>query len=159
MPTALTNGVNAIHIGEKHDFGVYTGKLIGTASELRASIYKAANWVFSEDTAYNLWSFNKDVANTAGNIGVTGTLNLSKSSLNKFTMYPNPASEYVTLNFGEIQNKLQIEVFTTLGKSVKKVIENNVRNLKLDFSNLSTGVYFISITSEKTTQTKKIIIK
>lgn len=54
LPTALTNGVNANHVGEKHDYGVYTGALSGTESELRASINKSSNWLFSEDTEYNL---------------------------------------------------------------------------------------------------------
>jgi hypothetical protein len=159
LPTALTNGVNAISVGEKHDFGVYKGKLSGTPAQIRASINDASNWVFSEDTVYNLWCFNKNVNNIAGDIGMVGTLSLSNPAANKLSVFPNPTFDYLYLNFGKTQHTLEIEIFTTLGKSVKKVIESNVTNPKIDVSNLSSGIYFLSILTENTKQTNKIIIK
>ncbi|WP_165732664.1 T9SS type A sorting domain-containing protein [Polaribacter sp. 20A6] len=159
LPTALTNGINANSVGDKHDFGVYKGALSGTPAQLRASINDASNWIFSEDTTYNLWSFNKTVSNTTGDIGIVGTLLVSTLSKGQFTIFPNPANEELSINFGEAQQTLEIEIFAALGKSVKKVKESNVLNSKLSVSNLSSGIYFLSITSENTKQTKKIIIK
>ncbi|SDR69784.1 Por secretion system C-terminal sorting domain-containing protein [Polaribacter sp. KT25b] len=159
LPTALTNGINATSVGEKHDFGVYKGKLSGTSAELRASINNANNWAFSEDTVYKLWSFNDNSNNISGDIGVAGTLSLSENSTFKLTVFPNPVNDYLYLNFGESQPRFEIEIFTTFGKSVKKVKENNVSTSKIDVSNLSSGVYFLSIMSENTKQIKKIIIK
>ena len=158
LPTALTNGINANSVGEKHDFGVYKGALSGTPAQLRASINDAGNWIFSEDTTYNLWSFNNTVSNTAGDIGVAGTLLVSTQSTDQFTIFPNPVNDELSINFREIQQQLEIEIFAALGKSVKKVKESNVLNSKLSVSNLSSGIYFLSITSENTKQTKKIII-
>ena len=158
LPSALTNGINANSVGEKHDFGVYKGALSGTPTQLRASINNASNWIFSEDTTYNLWSFNKTVSNTAGDIGVAGTLLVSTQSTDQFTIFPNPVNDELSINFREIQQQLEIEIFAALGKSVKKVKESNVLNSKLSVSNLSSGIYFLSITSENTKQTKKIII-
>jgi beta-glucanase (GH16 family) len=159
LPTALTNGVNANDVGEKHDFGVYTGKLSGTPAQLRASINDVNNWVFSEATEYKLWSFDKTSDNISGNIGTAGTLSLSENPTFKLTVFPNPVNDYLYLNFGESQSRFEIEIFTTFGKSVKKVKENNVSTSKIDVSNLSSGVYFLSIISENTKQIKKIIIK
>ncbi|MDN3620016.1 T9SS type A sorting domain-containing protein [Polaribacter undariae] len=159
LPSALTNGINANSVGEKHDFGVYKGALSGTPAQLRASINNASNWIFSEDTTYNLWSFNKTINDTAGDIGIAGTLLVSTLSKGQFTIFPNPANEELSINFGEAQQTLEIEIFAALGKSVKKVKESNVLNSKLSVSNLSSGIYFLSITSENTKQTKKIIIK
>ena len=159
LPTALTNGVNANSVGTKHDFGVYKGALSGTADQLRASINNVSNWVFSEDTQYNLWSFNKTVNNVAGDIGLAGTLSLTDQSVYKLSIFPNPVRDNFSINFGEAQRTLEIEIFTTLGKSVKKVKESNVSNTTINVSNLSSGIYFLSIISEKTKQTKKIIIK
>ncbi|WP_339882641.1 T9SS type A sorting domain-containing protein [Polaribacter vadi] len=159
LPTALTNGIHANYVGNKHDFGVYKGALSGSVAQLRASINNHNNWIFSESNEYNLWSFNQTSNNISGDIGVAGTLSLSNQSFNKLNIFPNPVDEYLHLSFGEIQQKLEIEVFTVLGKSVKKIQENNLSNVKIDVSNLSKGIYFLSITSEKAKQTKKIIIK
>ena len=159
LPTALTNGINANSVGEKHDFGVYKGALSGTPAQLRASINDASNWIFSEDTTYNLWSFNKTINDTAGDIGIAGTLRVAAQSTDQFTIFPNPVNDELSINFREIQQQLEIEIFAALGKSVKKVKESNVLNSKLSVSNLSSGIYFLSITSENTKQTKKIIIK
>ncbi len=158
LPSALTNGINANSVGEKHDFGVYKGALSGTPAQLRASINNASNWIFSEDTTYNLWSFNKRINDTAGDIGIAGTLLVSTQSKGQFTIFPNPVNDELSINFREIQQQLEIEIFAALGKSVKKVKESNVLNSKLSVSNLSSGIYFLSITSENTKQTKKIII-
>lgn len=159
LPTALTNGVNANSVGNKQDFGVYKGALSGTPSQLRASINNTSNWIFSEDTTYNLWSFNQTVSSTSGDIGVAGTLSIAEQSSYKFTVFPNPVNDELSINFRETQHALEIELFTTLGKSVKKVKESNVRNASVDVSKLASGIYFLSIRSEKTKQTKKIIIK
>ncbi|MGJ8762213.1 MAG: T9SS type A sorting domain-containing protein [Polaribacter sp.] len=159
LPSALTNGINANSVGEKHDFGVYKGALSGTPAQLRGSINNASNWTFSEDTTYNLWSFNKTINDTAGDIGVAGTLLVSTQSKGQFTIFPNPANEELSINFGEAQQTLEIEIFAALGKSVKKVKESNVLNSKLSVSNLSSGTYILSIISENTKQTKRIIIK
>ncbi|AUC20667.1 hypothetical protein BTO15_00400 [Polaribacter sejongensis] len=159
LPFALTNGINANSVGEKHDFGVYKGALSGTPTQLRASINNASNWIFSEDTTYNLWSFNKTINDTAGDIGIAGTLLVSTQSKGQFTIFPNPANEELSINFGEAQQTLEIEIFAALGKSVKKVKESNVLNSKLSVSNLSSGTYILSIISENTKQTKRIIIK
>ena len=159
LPTALTNGVNANNVGEKHDFGVYKGALTGSVAQLRASINAASNWVFSEVTTYNLWSFNETSNTISGDIGIIGALSISDQTSPIVSVFPNPVSDYFYLNFRESQRKLEIEMFTTLGKSVKKVIENNVSNSRIDVSNLASGIYFLSITSEQTKQTKQIIIK
>ena len=159
LPTALTNGINANDVGEKHDFGVYKGALSGTPAQLRASINNVNNWSFSEDTEYNLWSFDKASGSTTGDIGIAGVLSLKNQAITQFSVFPNPVNDSFNLNFRVSQGAIEIEIFTTLGKSVKKVKESNVSNTKVDVSNLSSGVYFLSVTSEKTKQTKKIIIK
>ncbi|MGJ8743987.1 T9SS type A sorting domain-containing protein [Polaribacter sp.] len=159
LPTALTNGINANNVGEKHDFGVYKGALTGTPAELRASINNVNNWTFSEVTEYNLWAFNKTINNTPGDIGVAGTLNVANLTSNKLTIYPNPVKDSFAIKFEESQSTVEIEIFTTLGKSVKKIKERTVSAARIDVSNLSAGIYFLSIKSENLKQTHKIIIK
>ena len=48
--------------------------------------------IVSEDTEYNLWSFNETSSNIAGNIGVSGTLSVDKTLGELFNISPNFAS-------------------------------------------------------------------
>ncbi|WP_218598487.1 sulfatase-like hydrolase/transferase [Polaribacter sp. NJDZ03] len=157
LPTALTNGVNANTVGEKHDFGVYTGALSGTPVQLRASINNVNNWSFSEDKEYNLWSFDKTSSNTSGNIGTAGTLSTADQIFKKLSIFPNPSGDYFNVNYSGTLSELEVEIFTASGKSVKKVKETNVNNPRIDVSNLSSGIYIIKIKTDENLLIKKII--
>ncbi|QVY65609.1 sulfatase-like hydrolase/transferase [Polaribacter sp. Q13] len=157
LPTALTNGANANNVGEKHDFGVYTGALSGTAAQLRASINDVSNWSFSEDTEYNLWRFDKTSNSISGNIGTAGTLSTSDQIFKKLSVFPNPSGDYFYVNYSGVLNKLEVEVYTASGKSVKKVTETNVNNPRIDISNLASGIYILKIKTDENFLIKKII--
>ena len=157
LPTALTNGVNANIVGEKHDFGVYTGALSGSAAQLRASINNSSNWSFSEATTFNLWSFDKTSSNTSGDIGTAGTLSTADLLSLQLSVFPNPVKDYFQLNFREKLNNLEVEIFSVSGKSVKKVKVINVNNQKVDVTSLSTGIYILKIKTDNHFLIKKVI--
>ena len=159
LPTALTNGVNANIVGERHDFGVYKGALSGTSAQLRVTMNDVSNWVFSETTSYSLWGFNSAINNTSGDIGVAGSLSVPNQSLSEVSVFPNPVNDYIYLTLNKTQQNFEIEIFTILGKSMKKVTKNKSNNVKIDVSNLSKGIYFLSIISEEIKEIKRIIIK
>ena len=157
LPAALTNGVNANTVGFKDNYGVYTGALSGTPAQLRASINDASNWVFSEDTEYNLWGFNETSSGTVGNIGTSGTLSVGEISQKFFYISPNPTKNYFDLSFRTNIKNLELEIFTVTGKSVKKVKESNVSNPRVDISNLPAGMYILRINTDKFSSVEKLI--
>lgn len=62
--------------------------------------------------------------------------------------YPNPASESISFKFNQADCKInKIEVYDAMGQLVKnqKAFENN----KLDVSDLSKGIYFVSVSTNK----------
>ena len=72
-------------------------------------------------------------------------------------IYPNPTKEEV---FIEINGKEKLEVLM-YNSTGQLVIQKNIFptiNNKLNLSNLQTGVYFLHLTTEQSTITKKIII-
>jgi hypothetical protein len=84
-------------------------------------------------------------------IYIEGTVGQSDLSANIIaSVYPNPAADYIQLNFGNNAN-LQIEIFDALGNltHAQSNIENQVR---LDVSALSEGFYFVKITDAATKQ-------
>ena len=66
--------------------------------------------------------------------------------------YPNPFNPSTTIRFSlPTASDVKIEIFDLLGNSVKKLAENRyqagIHTIKVDASDLSTGVYFYSMTA------------
>lgn len=73
----------------------------------------------------------------------------------KVNIYPNPASDNVTINADkQIQ---MVTVLNNLGQSVL-TINPDSKLVVLDISKLSNGVYFIRTTSEEGQTTSKLIV-
>lgn len=77
-----------------------------------------------------------------------------------FDLFPNPASNIVSIVFEENYEKSVNILVTDLAGKIQNVeiISRADGNLSLDISNLSTGVYFISVSSNEQTKTKKLIV-
>ena len=117
--------------------------------------------------------------NTTGNIsiefrlGATGTtsdrvkfddlnwacytvLGVDSFELSKIKIYPNPATEN-TLNI-TTDRDLNVSVFDILGKQIlKDNVSNN--NTNIDISSLNSGIYFVKLSSDEGTITRKFIKK
>jgi len=83
------------------------------------------------------------------------------SVLNTIAIYPNPASNFVNINFGDAQRADQILVTDLLGRVVANetgnALENN--NVRIETSSFQTGVYLIQIQTEFGTATRKVVIE
>lgn len=82
-------------------------------------------------------------------------LGSTDNTLADFSLYPNPASEIVTIQT-TIPGEKQVVVFDVLGK---KVIATSIANNELDVSSLVAGIYTVQVTQNEVTATKKLIIK
>ena len=84
-------------------------------------------------------------------------------SSNELTLSPNPASNQVSLNFTGADNGFyNIEMFDIAGKQCFKTVSEfikgeNVQNL--DVSDLSSGLYFVRVSNDTHSITKKLIIE
>lgn len=80
---------------------------------------------------------------------------------NKISIYPNPASEKLIINYaGNIGKQISCQIFNALGQNVfTQNISNDMRTSELDISQFSEGLYFIRLTTEqRKVYDKKIII-
>lgn len=82
-----------------------------------------------------------------------GTSDISKA---KFAYYPNPVKDI--LNISGKSNVSKIEIFELSGKMILFQTAN-AKNIQLNLSALNSGVYIVKVTSDKTTETFKIIKK
>ncbi|MFT7252406.1 MAG: photosystem II stability/assembly factor-like uncharacterized protein [Flavobacterium sp.] len=96
-------------------------------------------------------------ATVSGISKYTGTaLPRESFEANGFSVYPNPVNDNFTIQNG---NNIAISGLTISdinGRTVKAINVNAIEN-QINISDLNSGVYFLNITSEKGTATKKII--
>lgn len=83
---------------------------------------------------------------------VSATLNL----------FPNPSNGFVNLEYiSGKQGVVSISVMNTLGATVYSAngVSNGSLNKTIDLSNLTKGIYFVNVSSNNGTTTKKLIIQ
>ena len=65
-------------------------------------------------------------------------------------VYPNPTKGILNLLVPEFLNELKLEVYNIQGKLIKSSLEKVInKNINLDFSSISKGVYFIKLNMDK----------
>lgn len=85
-------------------------------------------------------------------LATEGSLSVRKNQINQLKVYPNPSTEYIS--FQNINETIDaIKIFSLLGETVYSI--NEIDPNGVDISNLSTGIYVLSISSGgKVKQTK-----
>jgi len=73
-------------------------------------------------------------------------------------LYPNPANDFITIEFNSIENTNNIKIYDITGKEVNNYsITNNNTTSQLNISNFESGIYIITIqTSDKIIREKFI---
>ncbi|MEO6902831.1 MAG: DUF4397 domain-containing protein [Bacteroidia bacterium] len=89
---------------------------------------------------------------------VTG---VDKINLANFSVYPNPTTDFVQINFSEtIASASKVTITNTIGQEVKsEIIPNGTSNYIIKTADLSKGIYFIRTTVGKSASTQKLIVE
>jgi len=77
----------------------------------------------------------------------------------QWTVYPNPVGEVLILqkSSGQLQDEINIEIFSMDGKLVQKWIKSDARRIELrDIQSLPTGILLLKISSAKASETIKL---
>lgn len=109
--------------------------------------------VYRGDTLYSVWGdtrngkmniyFAKTIVSTNTNAGT----NLLDGEEPKWTFYPNPATEELSVSFSEINAKDVIEIYDETGRKINTLPVTS-KTLKLNTGNLQSGLYFIKAKNE-----------
>lgn len=73
-------------------------------------------------------------------------------------IFPNPASNYITIQFNSFTNDNKIIVSNLLGEQIKQIIITANDSYQLDVGGFTDGVYFITLQTSNHSSTQKIVI-
>lgn len=94
---------------------------------------------------------------TFNNIAVYGTsitLSIEENEAFKFSVFPNPFSDIVTIEGANETQKVSYTLFSMDGKLIHSgIIVNN----QINFNDLSKGIYMLQLSSDDKIETKKIV--
>ena len=85
-------------------------------------------------------------------------INQINTNIVKASVYPVPAKEKITISFGSIITKAELEIFSADMKTVRRESINGLSATKeINISNLSKGVYFIRYANGSATEILRFI--
>ncbi|MCX6197951.1 MAG: peptidoglycan DD-metalloendopeptidase family protein [Bacteroidetes bacterium] len=134
------------------------------------------SWTYTSNTPYNssYRSFSKLLPTIAGTYTFKATYNgticsttfniITTTSVNEtetpdaFSLFPNPATNSVTINIDETMLGSTAKVTDITGRRIA-VIKLVTRNLQLTTENFLNGTYFVTIEGEMGRVTKKLVIQ
>ena len=107
------------------------------------------NWVaFGEDINGELYI--SDIS--SGNIYklIDTSLSVAESSFSEITIYPNPATKLIRIDFSRIKSNqnISIEIFDMQGKKILNELRTSETVFDLNVSTLNTGLYLIKCSTE-----------
>jgi hypothetical protein len=72
---------------------------------------------------------------------------------------PNPATDFIDI---KLKNSIEtidfIEVFNSVGQKVNESAIDKLKDIKIDISNLSSGVYIVRVSTSLGTVNRKVVI-
>lgn len=76
-------------------------------------------------------------------------------------VFPNPASDFINVQFGELTTKTQLEIINTLGQVVMhQEIPAEQLNTQVQLNNLNSGIYMVKLSNlEGKSSVHKVIVK
>jgi len=100
-------------------------------------------------------------APTVNNLGMKITalpnLSVSQFSASDITISPNPATNIISIASNQNIGINAIEISDLNGRVVQNQSFENVSSLEMNIANIASGVYLLTIVSDKGTITKKIV--
>lgn len=105
-----------------------------------------------------------ELTEAQADFGTTNTTNFclnlglnEKSSTDAISVYPNPAGEFVTISANDLLIE-KIELVNITGQVISAV-QVAAKQIKMDLTTMSSGVYFLKVFTENNSTTKQLVVK
>ena len=80
-----------------------------------------------------------------------------EASLN-FNLYPNPVSDVLNIEYAS-NGPVQLKIFNAMGELVYEKNNTTISRLNIDISNLSSGIYTVSLRGENQSASRTIVVE
>lgn len=87
-----------------------------------------------------------------------GTENVAENGQASLSLYPIPTHNVLNLN-ADLQGRTEVMVLDMNGRTVKHYVVNGLNEMRLNVSDLQSGVYFIRVSNETTKAVGKFVIE
>lgn len=114
---------------------------------------------FMQGSAGIFFDFNDPVMTNTATTTIQNAMGTRSFAKNGFVMYPNPASDNVTLHMANTSGKASVVITDVLGKIVLSANQSAESVIQINTSALNSGMYFVTVTSGEATSTQKLVIK
>ncbi len=95
---------------------------------------------------------------TTDNIEQIISVNILSNSFDKnIVIYPNPAVGFLYIDFGSQLNDVRISITDINGKTIQHLQYNSGQTFNIDLNTYQSGVYFITLMTEKGKATYRVI--
>ena len=102
-------------------------------------------------------NFNLSICGKTSMVGIICfPLGMDENNLALITMYPNPANNYITI---DTNLPSSYTIYDMQGRVITLDINLHLGENLIDISTLKSGIYFVNISSEGNSFTKKLIKK
>ncbi|WP_338378229.1 endonuclease [uncultured Flavobacterium sp.] len=115
------------------------------------------NYIYTWQVNRNPFIDNPDLASYifGSNVGQPYVLSNENFEVSKVVVYPNPTTDYVVI--AGIEAEAKAEIYSITGQLIKEVSFTN--EIILSLSDVTSGIYFVKISNDNSSITRKIIIK
>jgi cyanophycinase-like exopeptidase len=112
-----------------------------------ANNFDLNDWKTGVGGEWQHWSINNGVfSSVPGSAPNCSSSNLSTHLAHQITLFPNPALDKVYLQSEDTPISM-IQVFNSTGQELMTIAANDAKHIEILVADLSTGIYFIRITS------------
>lgn len=87
-----------------------------------------------------------------------GSENVNEYGQASLSLYPNPTHNVLNLN-ADLQGHTEVMVLDMNGRTVKHYVVNGLNEMRLNVSDLQSGVYFIRVSNETTNAVGKFVVE
>ena len=145
-------GVNTLLVRNDQTWG----KVGGSGGMYLAALGNWYSGYSGSRSLNNLWI--RGINCPATNAAACMSIGMDEESVNAITFSPNPASDYVSIDFGLSVGNYDISIMDLTGKVLKSENIRAAADVKLNISDLNVGMYLVRIQKGKYVKTSKLSV-
>ncbi len=84
---------------------------------------------------------------------------IAEMNVEAFSIYPNPSTGNATIVFNKPVNKGVVQLYNTLGEKCFEQNISSVSSIEINFTSISSGIYFLKINADNKQSVQKLIIQ